>query len=400
VQLTYHSFRMSTTPLIRLLSAWWRGIPLQPSSPADAAESGWKETWSNLLEGMVGEFAFIRVDVIGHSRISRENPSSTVDRIFSDFEQHVESIATAHKGRIWNWAGDGGLIVFYEGRQTEKVADALTAARTLLDSLIGFNAAHPFDQPDDRLRLRIAIHCGTARYRSATGRIHSAAINYVAHLEHERTHPNSISISEPVYRELSRGARQQFVSAGTFEDVPIYTTAVEKGSGFPGGAAEWRTVIATPLRVLVEKLRGIAEDAVIVAFDRSSAAIAGMLAPNLAVRVVVVLGREHFGDPYEKYAALNGPEIAVRGRVLFVSISLDSADAVVQKLSYFENAGVHDVLVVAMFITPNALGRLHENNIDVVYAEERELPSEFFDRLPWLSDGKYDHRYRRTPNSA
>jgi class 3 adenylate cyclase len=178
---------------------------------------------------MVGEFAFVRVDVIGHSRISRENPSSTVDRILSDFEHHVESIAAAHKGRIWNWAGDGGLIVFYEGRQTEKVGDALTAARTLLDSLGEFNYEHPFDQPEHSLRLRIAIHCGTARYRSSTGRIHSAAINYVAHLEHERTHPNSISISEPVYRELSRGARQQFVSAGTFEDVPIYTTAVEKG---------------------------------------------------------------------------------------------------------------------------------------------------------------------------
>ena len=86
---------------------------MQPSSPADAAESGWKETWSKLVEGMVGEFAFVRVDVIGHSRISRENPSSTVDRILSDFEHHVESIAAAHKGRIWNWAGDGGLIVFY-----------------------------------------------------------------------------------------------------------------------------------------------------------------------------------------------------------------------------------------------------------------------------------------------
>ena len=111
-ELTYHSFRMSTSTLIRLLSAWWRGIPLQPSSPEDAAESGWKETWSTLLEGMVGEFAFVRVEVIGHSRISRENPSSTVDRIFSDFEQHVESVAAAHKGKIWNWAGDGGLIVF------------------------------------------------------------------------------------------------------------------------------------------------------------------------------------------------------------------------------------------------------------------------------------------------
>ena len=77
------------------------------------------------------------------------------------------------------------------------------------------------------------------------------------------------------------------------------------------------------------------EDAVIVAFDRSSAAIAGMLAPNLTVRVVVVLGREHFGDPYEKYAALNGREIAVRGKVLFVSISVDSADAVVRKLFIF-----------------------------------------------------------------
>jgi len=375
---------------------WWRGVSLQPSSPAEAAESGWKERWVNLLEGMVGEFAFMRVDVIGHSRIARENPSSTVDRVFNNFEHHVDSIATRLKGRIWNWAGDGGLIAFYEGVQTAKVADALEAAQSLLDSLVGFNAQHPFDQQSDQLLLRIAIHCGTARFRPDTGRIHSAAINYVAHLEHERTHPNSISISEPVYRELSGNARQKFVSAGTFEDIPIYTTDVTRGAGFGGGAHDWR-IIATPLRLLVDKLKPVVDDAVIVAFDRSAAAIAGMVAPNLGIRVVVVLGRDHFGDQYDKYAALHGLTLAERGRVFFVSISLDSADSVIRKLSYFADCGIRDVRVVTMFVTPNALGRLRENGIDVVYAEERELPSEFFDRLPWLLEGRYDHRFRVPP---
>ena len=374
---------------MRFLAWWFRGYPppTQPGTP----EGPWRESWETLQDGMSADFAFVRVDIVGHSRITRENPSSSVEAVLGDFERHVEYIVARYEARVWNWAGDGGLIAFHEGTQTQKVNDAVAAGFLLLESLSSFNKDHPFEQAEDQISVRVAVHCGNARYRVNTGRIHSPAINFVAHLEHERTHPNSISISEPVYRELSRPARSKFVSAGTFEGIPIHTSDTHRRGNFPKRIEEWKA-ISIPLQVLTEKLRPLSADAVMVGFYRSAAVAAGMLAPNVGIKSVIVLGRERIRDDFEQYARLHESLANESRRVIYISLTLDSADAVLRKLDYFRRCNIQDVVVATMYISPNTRLRLEEAGIDVVFAEERELTSAFFDGLPWMITAKYDHR--------
>jgi len=339
---------------------------------------------------MTTDFAFLQADVAGHSRISRSNPSSTVEDVLESLETHVDTICSRYDGRIWNWAGDGGLIAFYDGARTQKVVAAVSAAMELLQSLSEFNRKHPLEVASDQIQLRVAVHYGSAHYRTNTGRIHSPAINFVAHLEHDRTHIDSVSVSEDVYRELPVSLRERFVSGGTFENIPIYTSDLIKQAGFPQGAGKWKE-ITDGLQLLVKEL-SVPDGAVMIAFYRSGAAIAGMLAPNLGVKTVIVLGREHIHDDFDRFVTLRDVVMTEKRTVIFVSLGIDSADAVVRKLAFFERNGVSKVVIASIFISPNALLRLRERGIPVVFAEERELTNAFFDSLPWMLGATYDHR--------
>jgi class 3 adenylate cyclase len=128
----------------------------------------WREGWRSLRDGMTTDFAFLQADVAGHSRISRSNPTSTVEDVLESLEAHVDAICSNYDGRIWNWAGDGGLIAFHEGSRTQKVVAAVSAAMELLQSLPDFNIKHPLEVVGDQIRLRVAVHCGTAHYRTNT----------------------------------------------------------------------------------------------------------------------------------------------------------------------------------------------------------------------------------------
>lgn len=349
----------------------------------------WRDRWGNLQDGMISHFAFMRVDVVGHSRITRDNPSTTVEDVFDSLEQHIEILARGRNGRIWSWAGDGGLLAFHEGTRTQKVADAVATGRSILESLPEFNQKHPFETFDTTVRLRVAIHCGTAKYRQATGRIHSREVNYVSHLEHARTHPDSISISADVYRELPSAERSAFTPAGLFEDAVIYTSDLERGAYFPKRAEDWRD-LHTAVGVLSERLRPVAENAVMIGFYRTSAVVSGMVAPNIGVRSVVILGRDRIEDNLDMYSTVT--ETIGGRRVIFMSLALDSATAAKRKIDYLNQHHVSDIVVAALFVTPKTLFRFREEGVEPIYAEERDIGRNFYNDLPWSGMNGYHHR--------
>ena len=66
-------------------------------------------------------------------------------------------------GRIWSWAGDGGIIAF---------------------------------------ALRIGVDAGLVKFCGETGRIVSHVINHASHLEKKSTRPGMVSIGRNVYDAL------------------------------------------------------------------------------------------------------------------------------------------------------------------------------------------------------
>lgn len=187
------------------------------------------DRWEDLVDGRLGEFAFLRVDIVDHSRITAENAYEAVEFILEQFENMVEERVVAHGGQLWTWGGDGGLASYYEGANiTAKALGAMNTALEIVESLGPFNEVHKLPRTADKIAARVAVHVGTARYRAKVGRIHSEAINFVSHLEHSRTFPNSVSTSHEALIQVWSDFGDRFTPAGTFENHRIYTSDREK----------------------------------------------------------------------------------------------------------------------------------------------------------------------------
>jgi class 3 adenylate cyclase len=172
---------------------------------------------SDLIEDVVYDFAFLKLDIVSHSAIYASNRSPLIDETLNAFEYFVESEVNSSQGHILSWQGDGGLVVFVTG---DKVANCSEVALTILYALRKFNDNE--NKTNEEIRLRMACHQGTARYKANHGRIHSSAINFVCHLEAEGTGVNAISVSEEFYKELPEKTRNRFAEKGEFEGIKIY----------------------------------------------------------------------------------------------------------------------------------------------------------------------------------
>jgi class 3 adenylate cyclase len=347
-----------------------------------------REQSSDLRDGALGQFAFLRVDVVGHSKLTRENPSSLVAEVLDGFESLIDKLSADRRARIWSWAGDGGLIAFQAGSTTAKVGDAVAVAFELLASLPEFNVRHPL--PEGKVDVRTAVHTGPAVYRVNTGRIHSSPINLVSHLEHQRTHANSISITHDVYRELPVKERERFVSAGAFEGTAIYTSDLDRRGRFPKKGDEWTSFVAN-VAVLAEKLEPYKEHAIFVGFYRTSAVLAGMLAPNLGIKPVVNLGRDDRDGPVNRYASLSADLASQGHRVIVPVLALESAEELAVNLDYLTSRGSSLVVIAALYASSNAVKRLEKRGITVLCAETREMSDRVYDELPWVLEDHYDH---------
>jgi class 3 adenylate cyclase len=185
------------------------------------------EVFTSLHEGGSYQFAFLRVDIVSHSEITRTLPLNEISPVFDAFETWVEQVAASREGAMWSWLGDGGLCAFLGNGPSEKAQNAYAAAAEILTGIPIFNDEHPLGA-DRQVRVRLAVHIGFAQYREAHGRIHSPYINFVSHLEARKTHPESISISEHALQQLKAADRARFFDIGSFENHTVYTTVDDK----------------------------------------------------------------------------------------------------------------------------------------------------------------------------
>lgn len=178
------------------------------------------DTWADLREGAIRKFCFVQIDLSGHSVIAASNATRDAEATFGAFLDYIEERVSDHEGRAWGVAGDGGLFAFYDDDVTAMAEQATAAALDIIDHLDEFNRTK--SRVKQRVRARIAVHLGDARYLTRTGRIQSDDINFIAHLEKQKTHPDSISISKAVFRELTGSMRNRFQPNGRFKGRQIY----------------------------------------------------------------------------------------------------------------------------------------------------------------------------------
>ncbi|WP_455382786.1 adenylate/guanylate cyclase domain-containing protein [Salinispira pacifica] len=175
--------------------------------------------WGSLREGKSYEITIASVDIVDNSRLVREIGMREVEKLYHRLWDLLRFELSRYDGRIWNWAGDGGIIAFaLKESQSRAVKWALSVQRLLPV----FNADG--DNPTrEQVHLRVGIASGRMKFLSDTGSIVADAINYAAHLEKQRTEPDAVSISDSVRDALSPSLASLFCAGGEFEGSQFFT---------------------------------------------------------------------------------------------------------------------------------------------------------------------------------
>lgn len=175
--------------------------------------------WGSLRDGKIYEISVASIDIVDNSALVRKFGNRTVEKLYHRLWDLLRFELSRYDGRVWNWAGDGGIIAF---ALKESQARAVKWALSVQRLLPVFNADG--DNPiEESVRVRIGISTGRIKFQSDTGNIVADAINYAAHLEKQRAQPESVYISESVHEALSPRLADLFAPEGEFEGQQHYS---------------------------------------------------------------------------------------------------------------------------------------------------------------------------------
>lgn len=176
--------------------------------------------WGCLKDGRTYQATVVSLDIVGNSVLVRRFGAPVMERRYAEFWTFLRRRLSHYNGRIWSWAGDGGILAFARGHH---VQDAVLCAAEVQGAMPLFNAVHS-DGAGAPLALRIGIDTGGIRFLSDTGTIVSEVINYAAHLEKKAALPGQVAISAPVRDGIAPALRLLFPCAGVFEERECFST--------------------------------------------------------------------------------------------------------------------------------------------------------------------------------
>ena len=174
--------------------------------------------WGSLKDGKTYPVTIISVDIVGNSELVKKNGTKLMKKVYTNLWNFLKQHLAHTDGRIWSWAGDGGILAFAFKNQLERaVRFAVEVQRTI--TLFNMDTSNPVE---DDIELRLGIHTGKITYHSDSGQIISEVINLAAHLEKQKTVPGSISLTADVYKGVSPKLQTIFANIGEFEGTVCY----------------------------------------------------------------------------------------------------------------------------------------------------------------------------------
>jgi class 3 adenylate cyclase len=184
------------------------------------------DAWELVSEGKEYRFCLLRVDIVDNTRISKASATGAAQETFDEFFKDLEGRVAAQGGKKWSRDGDGGLFAFYSSKPSLMAEHAVAAAINIMENLETFNRAK--NKLAAPIRIRAAVHLGLIQFSKDPGTVASDEINFVTKLEKEATSPDSISISDTVYRELGNDARERFRALSRYKDTNVWAPGVKR----------------------------------------------------------------------------------------------------------------------------------------------------------------------------
>jgi class 3 adenylate cyclase len=176
--------------------------------------------WGCLKDGREYDITVVSLDIVGNSAKVRKLGTRRMEKLYYMLWSFLKEKLTAVDGRIWSWAGDGGLLAF---ALRDHQARAARFAIELQSTVPVFNLSAS-GSPAADISLRLGIDSGRVKFSIETGKIVSDVINYAAHLEKSSTLPGTVAISRAVYDALPPRLASIFRFGGIFEEKDFFRT--------------------------------------------------------------------------------------------------------------------------------------------------------------------------------
>ena len=176
--------------------------------------------WGILKDGKIYNITVMSLDIVGNSKLVKKYGTKIMEKVYFRLRSFVEQKVLDYDGRIWNFAGDGGLIAY---TSKDHVIRSVLCALDIRAALSVFNI-HPDLPIKESIELRLALDTGKIKFSIDTGHIVSDIINYAAHLEKLGTLPGEIAISENIKKELPPKIVKVFSYKNKFENMNSYST--------------------------------------------------------------------------------------------------------------------------------------------------------------------------------
>lgn len=177
-----------------------------------------QKNWGALKEGKSYGVTVLCLDIVENSRLVKKYGTGKMKKLYASLWIFLRDRLTPYNGRIWSWAGDGGLIAFaMKNHLIHSVKFAMEIQNLMI--LFNYDPSYPLKEP---IKLRIGIDSGKIPFSFSTGQIVSEVINYAAHLEKGICQPGFIAVSSRVYNEMGKGYSEFFKLYGDFEGDESY----------------------------------------------------------------------------------------------------------------------------------------------------------------------------------
>lgn len=174
--------------------------------------------WGSLISGKEYMMIIASLDICSSSQLVKKYKSNIIEKVYFLLWEYVNKKIDKYDGRIWSWAGDGGIIAF---RTEFGINAAVCCLLEILFSLPVFNGweSKPIS---DEISLRIGANLGFIKFQEDTGRIISDVINFASHLEKKATQVNNLTITDEIYNNITSNLKKIFKLSNKFEDKIIY----------------------------------------------------------------------------------------------------------------------------------------------------------------------------------
>ncbi|RKX78539.1 MAG: adenylate/guanylate cyclase domain-containing protein [Spirochaetes bacterium] len=169
--------------------------------------------WGVLKNGRNYDVTVGSMDIVGSSELVKKFGRKTMEKFYSFFWATLGERLGTYDGRIWSWAGDGGILAFAFKNHRERA----TRFAYEMQRIMPLVNAHTRNPISESVAIRIGLHSGKVAFMSDTGKMISDVINLAAHLEKKGTQPGFVSITESIWKALPSKLQDLFDPVGDFE---------------------------------------------------------------------------------------------------------------------------------------------------------------------------------------